>query len=237
MTSRVVRLWAIVFVALIGPVVQHACAHGVSIGRSAVGQLRVIYRVAMPVLLRPSPFPGINGWADAEPGFASVEVEDPGNDLYFLNPNCDIHFVLVGMDPGVQIVTDHAWVPGEDFEFGAPFFDDHLVFNIPDGMIGQEYGLQFRLYDASGIHADSPVYTLTFTPAAEACACRGDMNADAARTGADITRFVACLFETPEGSQPDSDCSCADMDGDGALDEADLSLFVAQLLASSACPP
>lgn len=212
-------------------------AHGVLIGRSSSGQLRVVYRVPMPVGLPPSPFPGIKGFADFEPGFASVEVEEPENDLYFLNPGADIHFVLVGMDAGVQIVTDHVWIPGEDFQFGMPFFDDHLVFNIPEGMIGEEFGLQFRLYDASGIYPDSAVYTLTFTPVAEACTCRGDLDADGARSGGDIQHFIECYLETPEGSAPDSDCHCADMDGDGALDEADVSLLVTQLLTSSVCPP
>src|ERR1044071_2148648 len=117
-------------VTLSGPL-QTVVAHGVSIGRDSAGHLRAVVRVPVPVQLPPSIFPGTPGWADAEPGLASAEIEDPANDLFLLDPNCDIQFILVGMDEGIQIVTDHVWVPGETFEFGQPFFDDHLVFDIP----------------------------------------------------------------------------------------------------------
>lgn len=212
-----------------------ALGHGVVIARNAAGKLQGAIHVPMPVELPPSIFPGITGHADPEPGLTSIEVEEPDEDLFFLDPGSNIHFVFIGADPGLQIVTSHVWVPGEDSDFGPPFFDEHLIFNIPNGVIGQEYALQFRLYDSNGVHSDSDIVTLRFTPVAEACACRGDTNADDARDGADVRQFLTCFIETPPGDPPDSDCRCADVDGDGAMDETDLTLFVTRLLESSSC--
>ena len=206
------------------------------IGHCAAGQLRVELETPMPAPLPPSPFPGISGWADAEPGIASAELDDPDHDLFRLAPNCYIQFELVGADPGISIVTSHVWALGETIDFGPPFFDFHLVFNIYDGAIGSTYTLQFRLRDLNGVYTDSATYTLVFTPVAEACLCRGDMIVDASRSGADIQSFVDCVIGSALGGSISPGCGCADMDGDGALDSGDVDMFVDRLLAPGPCP-
>src|SRR5262245_28175345 len=103
-----------------------AWAHGLGIGRTAEGQLHAIVEVPMPCPLPPSPFPGIDGFADAEPGIASLEIDEPDEGLFQLDPDCFVQFELVATDPGLQIVTSHVWVPGETIDFGPPFFDFHL---------------------------------------------------------------------------------------------------------------
>lgn len=64
-----------------------------------------------------------------------------------------------------------------------------------------------------------------FWPVAEvACTQPGDMNADGLHDGLDIQAFVNCLLGAT------SNCACADLDGNGAVDTADASLLVHQLL-------
>jgi hypothetical protein len=57
--------------------------------------------------------------------------------------------------------------------------------------------------------------------------CPGDVNRDTRVDGDDIQAFADCL------SSVGGDCGCADMNGDGILDETDRSLFVARLLTIS----
>jgi len=61
------------------------------------------------------------------------------------------------------------------------------------------------------------------------CACLGDMNADGDRNGADISAFVGCVIQG--GS-----CVCADVNGMNGVTLADVTVFVADLLAGTGCP-
>ncbi len=62
------------------------------------------------------------------------------------------------------------------------------------------------------------------------CACVADLNDDGFRDGDDIQGFVDCLVSTG------TNCPCADVDGNGLLEMADVSLFVGALLAGNECP-
>src|SRR5262249_39581036 len=141
---------------------------------------------------------------------------------------------FIDADPGVQIVTSHVWTPGETLEFGPPVFDFHLVFNIPGGGFGETFAIHFQVHDLSGIYTDSDLATVLFTPVANTCLCRGDLDADHAPTGLDLQPFIECLLNSP-GGPIEAACSCADMDADGAMDGADIDLFVARLLDGTAC--
>ncbi len=59
--------------------------------------------------------------------------------------------------------------------------------------------------------------------------CSGDCLADVTLNGLDISPFVSCILGVP------GDCACADMDGNQALDEADIELFVENLVAGGGC--
>ncbi len=60
-------------------------------------------------------------------------------------------------------------------------------------------------------------------------ACLGDMNSDGDRNGADISAFVGCVIGG--GS-----CLCADVNGMNGVTLADVTVFVADLLAGTGCP-
>lgn len=214
---------------------EPAIGHGVLIAQNSSGQLVVHVDAVQPIQLPPSVFPGIEGHAAAEPGLASQEVNEPDEDLFLLNPACNIQFQFVSADPGLQIVTDHVWTPGETVQFGAPFFDFHFVFNIPEGQAHSHYHATLRFIDLSGIHPGNPEIELSFEPAGTICDCRGDTDGDEDVTGSDVQTFVDCVMETPIGGHPDTTCGCADLDGDGHLDELDIAMFVDHLLDYHGC--
>lgn len=229
------QIFGVAAVAVLLSAAQSAFAHGVVVGQNSSGDLVVHIEVHQPIELPPSIFPGILGWANAEPGIASAELDEPDEDLFQLDDACSVQFIFVGADPGIQIVTSHVWVPGESLEFGPPFFDDHLVFNIPDGEIGTSYAVQFRLHDLNGVHGDSEVYEIRFTPVDTVCHCRGDTDENDLLTGSDLQPFIDCMMSSPPEGPIEKACSCADIDGDGALDDLDIEMFVDRLLAEAGC--
>src|SRR5262249_17504847 len=59
----------------------------------------------------------------------------------------------------------------------------------------------------------------------QSCTLRGDMNLDNVRDGADVQGFLNCLFGAG-GS-----CSCADVDGNGVVNSADVAALVTALVS------
>ena len=75
-------------------------------------------------------------------------------------------------------------------------------------------------------------YSLTggfWAVGADVCTCPSDVNADGLRDGIDVAGFVACFVATGVN------CVCADVDGIPGLDLGDVAVFVADLLAGTAC--
>jgi hypothetical protein len=62
--------------------------------------------------------------------------------------------------------------------------------------------------------------------------CPAGSGIDVQRDGRDVQRFVECLIS---GTPSASGCSCADLDGNGALDATDVAMFV-NLLVNSPLP-
>ena len=62
------------------------------------------------------------------------------------------------------------------------------------------------------------------------CWCLADLNGDGLRDGDDIQGLLDCLLGS--GFR----CPCADVDANGILEIADVTVFVAGLLAGDACP-
>lgn len=62
------------------------------------------------------------------------------------------------------------------------------------------------------------------------CGCPGNTNGDSVKDGRDIQKFVACVLATGPG------CACADVDGVPGVSLGDVGVFVADLIAGTACP-
>ncbi|MCB9853787.1 MAG: hypothetical protein H6819_11870 [Phycisphaerales bacterium] len=65
------------------------------------------------------------------------------------------------------------------------------------------------------------------------CRCPGDLNADGTRDGLDIQMFTDCITS---GGAAHPNCDCADINGDGSYDMADVSDFIALLMSKAPCP-
>jgi hypothetical protein len=103
------------------------------------------------------------------------------------------------------------WSTGGSYELG--------------GAVGQ--------HDASAVVMTGGPYELEggfWCGVGSACACPADLNGDGGRNGADVQGFVDCLVSTG------TNCLCADIDGNGFLEFADVVLFVGELLAGTPCP-
>ncbi len=140
------------------------------VGRTAAGQLKIVTEFPQPVPLDLSIFPGISGYAFAEPAFHSTILDDPANDLLQLSPAADFRFVLLARDPGVQVWNDSGsgFLPvGGTFFIGAAPFDNHPLWNIPGGPLGGTYALTLKLHDVNGVYADSDPLTISFAAVPE----------------------------------------------------------------------
>lgn len=181
-------LGCIVAASVIAP--SGALADGIDIGRTAGGQLAALVEVAQPFPVPNSPFPGIEGYATAEIGFASIEVDHPGEGLFALPASADVRFILVSADDDLLLYAGLSPMPlGGSAVLGNPFFDFHPIYNISHGGPGTTKSLQLILRDASGQFADSEPITLTFvaTPA-----CPGDIDGDSTVGLGDIASIIAC---------------------------------------------
>ena len=139
----------------------------IDIGRTAAGLLKPVPLFDPPLVLRPSIFPGISGYATGLVGIHSVLFDDPTNDLFQLSTSADFRFILFSKDPGIEIWNDHGsafMTNGESFYIGPPPFDTHPLWNIVSGTPGNIYSLTLKIHDVNGIYPDSDPFEMTFTP-------------------------------------------------------------------------
>lgn len=147
-----------------------AQAHELRVGRNESDQIIMHIEGGQPFDLEESPFPGFDGFAASDPGFVALPVDNPGEGIFALPSNADLEFELLGADAQIQVWNDTGTAPmlvGERFTMGQPLFHIHPIWHSPDGMPGEEYGIQIRLHDISGQLAASDAYTLLFTPVPE----------------------------------------------------------------------
>jgi hypothetical protein len=137
----------------------------IQVARNANGVLHMHTHAHMPFPLEPSPFPGIDGYAGAEVGLASIPSDHPAIGLFMLPNNVDIRAVLVAQDPDMQVFGGANPLPvGGELVLDPPDIHYLPVWNIHTGSVGQEHGISFFLRDAPGSFADSQIFTITFTP-------------------------------------------------------------------------
>lgn len=150
-------------VALAQPHMHEEIQVGVN---TASNKLQMHTHAPMPFMLEESPFPGIDGYANAETALASLDADHPAINLFMLPPTADIRAILVSADPLMQTFNGPGPMqPGEEFFLGSPVIHFLPVWNLlPGAQFGQEYGIRFKFHDASGQFADSDVFELRFTP-------------------------------------------------------------------------
>jgi hypothetical protein len=213
-SGRLIAVWA--GLASLG-VALPALAHDeVTVARNAAGQLVGHNHAEHAVMVEPSIFAGIDGFATGVVGFHSADVDEPMEDMYALADTCNIEAVLVSIDHGLNVHNGLSVLSvGDSMGFGTPFFDYHPIFQIEDHHAEGELSLQFMFRDVNGIYSASEPMTMTFE-AAHTGACAADFNQDGGVDGADVDAF----FEHWEAGLHE-----ADVNHDGGVDGTDVGEF------------
>lgn len=195
------------------PVLAH---DEVTVARNGAGQLVGHNHAEHAIMIEPSIFAGIDGFATGAVGFHSADVDEPLEDLYALAETCSIEAVLVSIDHGLVVHNGLSTLAvGDSMGFGAPFFDYHPIFQIEDHHAHEALSLQFMFRDVNGIYSASEPMTMTFE-AAHGAACFADFNQDGGVDGSDVDAF----FEHWEAGLHE-----ADVNHDGGVDGTDVSEF------------
>jgi PEP-CTERM motif len=135
----------------------------VNVGRSAAGQIKIDADLHHPIPLPVSVFPGISGFAEAEPAFHSTILDDPANDFLQFDPAANFQFVITAQDPGIGIYTPSGPVPlNTPVTLGPSVFDFHPVWNIPGGAVGATYNITLKIQDTTGMYTESAPLIVPF---------------------------------------------------------------------------
>ncbi len=147
------------------------------VGRSAAGQLKIEFDFKQALPLEPAS--GIiNGWALDEPGFLSLKEDEPGEDLFRLEPGADLHLEIVRLEPALKVHTpgfaNVLTMPGDRWNIpGGHEFDEHPTWHIDSDDPGfnpnQElWAGSFKLIDTgTTAYGESAVFTARFEPVPE----------------------------------------------------------------------
>ncbi len=152
--------------------------HGdVIIARTAAGQLAVEFENPDEPLGRVD-VPAFSGWIGDEPGFESIEEDEPDEDLYMLDPTANIQIEIVNISAGgfavlppdfdvaVDDFNTSKLGAGDTLDFGSPAFHVHYLWVVSDtdwDGSTTEFDFQFRVLDrGASAYAASDVYTATF---------------------------------------------------------------------------
>lgn len=165
-----------VYGAMVGDDHGHEHEGDIVVGRTGTGQLAVEFDFDTTIGL--PPVTGlITGWALDDPGFTTLESDEPKEDFFTIGAGAQVVFELVSVDPALAV-----WTPGfvhlletagQQFMLGGHEFDVHATFLIDPSHPSFNpnvdlYMLSFRLLDTGSTgYAVSDTYNVTFTPVPE----------------------------------------------------------------------
>ena len=147
----------------------------------------------------------LTGWTGDEPGFVTVEEDEPDENLFVLAPGAALALEVISMDPAFKAHTpgfaDVLTSPGDLWNMPAIPFDDHPIWHIDSTDAGfdpmqTEWTAVFRIIDTGTTnYAPSEPFTMVFTNLLPAEPfIRGDANADGARDLPDVLVLLEALF-------------------------------------------
>jgi len=111
------------------------------------------------------------GWFGSEPGFASLDEDEPDEDFFMLGVGADVWFVLVAVDPALKVYDPffNLMSPGDSFALGGHEFDEHPFWHIDSDDAAfdpsqTEWHATFRLIDTGTTgYGASDDYRVAFT--------------------------------------------------------------------------
>ncbi|MFG0241641.1 MAG: hypothetical protein ACF8R9_02520 [Phycisphaerales bacterium JB054] len=114
---------------------------------------------------------GINGWFGDDPGFASLDEDEPDEGLYMLGGGAEIYFELVSIDPAAKVYSPlfDTVNPGESFLLGGSDLHEHAFWHIDSDDAAFDpnqtvWNVSWRVIDLGSTgYADSDVFTTQLT--------------------------------------------------------------------------
>ena len=160
----------------------HSHAGDLEVGKDGSGAIAVEGDLDEAFELPPVDGPLLFGCALDDPGFLSIEEDEPAEDLFAIPAGTEILFELVAIDPGLLIYSpgfaDTLDTPGQSFSLGTVPFDTHPTWHIdstdPAWNPNGTYSVTFRLVDASGTCDPSPDLTASVTCGEPGACCLPD---------------------------------------------------------------
>jgi hypothetical protein len=200
-------------------------AHELLVGRSSTDQILLHIQGDMPFDLGESPFPGFDGFAEAEPGWVATTEDLPDEGLFLLPGGSDLEFVLIASTEHIRVWNDTGTAPmqiGETYHIGQPLFHNHPIWQSLDGVPGEVYSLTVQLRDRNALLSESEYYVLEFevTPTIAPGDIDGDGDVDLADLAVMLSSFGQCFGDPGFVSN-------ADVDDDGCVSLADLAILLA----------
>lgn len=188
----------------------------------------------------------LQGWALDDPGFRSLDEDEPEEGIFALQPGARILLEVVAIDAGLKVhspgfvsVLD---APGEQWELGSAPFDTHPVWHIQASMntpmaSGDGESLRrvtFVLRDVGvTAYGASREVTLQFKPERPVFS-RGDCNSDAVVDLSDPISLLEWLFLGD--ARPECLAAC-DVNAEGVIDLSDAIHVLGYLFLGSPAPP
>ncbi|GIK18540.1 MAG: hypothetical protein AMXMBFR77_01160 [Phycisphaerales bacterium] len=127
------------------------------VGVNGLGKLMIEADLDEAFYLPPFNAGGVVGWFGDDPGFASLDEDEPGEDFYTLKTGADVWFVLVAVDPAFKVYDPffNLMSPGDSFWLGGHEFDVHPFWHIDSAdpafdPARTEWHATFRLIDLGG---------------------------------------------------------------------------------------
>lgn len=206
----------------------------IEVGRTAANQLNIGgFDVANEIVILIPAGEEPEFWTNNEPGFEAVLVDEPNENLFTLEPGCQIRLELVSCDPAFAAVGDTVIdEPGEQVALGDQSLHTHITWVVDSILPGFDplkvlWQATFKLVDTGSTnYADSEPFTIYF--AIVSCT-RGDCNADTLIDTHDIQSFIEIVLNPPAAT--DAQRCTADVDRDGLASINDIGPFVDLLMS------
>jgi hypothetical protein len=198
------------------------------IGRDAAGRLKVEVHGHSPIELNPTVFPNTVGWAEGEPGFETLQVDQPGEDFFVPASTANLAFTLISTDPGVRVLNNTGsapLLPGQTYPLGPPFFDIHPFFNITGGVPGQVHRMRIIVRDLSNTYLPTGEIELSFVSAECYSNCDGSLFAPLL-----TANDFLCFLNKFAANDPYANCDAST--GSPALTANDFQCFINQFAIS-----
>ena len=142
--------------------------HGDIIIDQSSNQLTIEADLDELIILESSTNPFLPRYLGSEPGFETLESNEPDENFYMLDGASDVYLKLISKDINLQVLSADVNISlgdGDVLTLGGSDVHTHLVFNILPAYSGGVLSDTFQLEDhGASAYISSDPFTMTFVP-------------------------------------------------------------------------